>query len=110
MTYHKGVASLKPLLIVFGLVVLLGIGYIVMNPEVLQTPTGKTVTLSPEPTIAWQFTDAGETDNIPHTKVTVVINSKVYETGTFQGSCSEVGIGGGIDGKGLVAGELSAAQ
>ena len=30
--------------------------------------------------------------------------------GTFAGSCSEIGASGGIDGKGLLAGELGAAQ
>lgn len=60
--------------------------------------------------IAWRFADAGEVDGIPYTAVTVVVNGAAYEMGKFNGSCSEIGAGGGIDGKGLLAGELSAVQ
>ncbi len=60
--------------------------------------------------IVWKFTNAGETNAIPYTHVYVVVDGKNYDMGKFQGSCSEVGANGGIDGKGLLAGELSAAQ
>ncbi len=93
------------LLIVLGLIVLGGIGYVVMKPEVAQMPaTEKKIS------IEWRFTDAGEVDNMPYTNVAVYINGGIHEMGKFLGSCSEVGASGGIDGKGLLAGELSAAQ
>ncbi len=60
--------------------------------------------------IVWNFKDAGESNGIPYTSVVVVINNKSYEVGKFTGSCSEIGATGGVDGKGLLAGELSAAQ
>ncbi len=65
---------------------------------------------NPQASITWKFTSAGETDNIPYTSVAVTVDGKSYDMGKFQGSCSEVGASGGIDGKGLLAGELSAAQ
>lgn len=66
----------------------------------------------PKSSIVWKFADAGERDGIPYTKVTVAINNKPYEAGQFAGSCNEIGANGstGIDGKGLLPGELSAAQ
>lgn len=67
-------------------------------------------TYAKDPAISWKFQDAGERDSIPYTKVSVTVNGKTYEPGTFQGSCAEVGASGGVDGKGLLAGELSAVQ
>ncbi len=63
-----------------------------------------------EPTISWTFQDGGERDYIPYTKVFVTVNGKLHSVGDFQGSCSEIGESGGVDGKGLLAGELSAVQ
>lgn len=60
--------------------------------------------------VVWNFKDAGETQGIPYTSVVVVINNKSYDMGKFQGSCSVIGSTGGVDSKGLLAGELSAAQ
>ncbi len=61
--------------------------------------------------ISWKFIDMDfDANNTPHTEVTAIVNGKSYVVGTFQGSCSEVGASGGVDGKGLLAGELSAAQ
>ncbi len=82
------------------------IGYVAMNPQILQKPANE----SAKSSIEWRFTDAGEVDAMPHTNVMVVINGTAYDTGTFTGSCSEIGASGGVDGKGLLAGELSAAQ
>ena len=91
--------------------VLAGVGYVVMNPQVLQVVG---INFAPkdegEPNIAWQFKDAEEVDAIPHTEVSVIVNGKTHTIGKFQGSCQEIGATGGIDGKGLLAGELSAAQ
>lgn len=60
--------------------------------------------------ISWKFEDAGERDSIPYTKVSVTMSGKTQVVGEYQGSCAEVGASGGVDGKGLLAGELSAAQ
>ena len=40
----------------------------------------------------------------------VYVDGKEYVVGTFEGSCAEIGASGGVDGKGLLAGELAAAQ
>lgn len=95
---------MKYLLVAVGVVV---IGAVLFVTFAAPTPTAPT---SSEPTIEWRFTEAPEVDSIPYTKVTVVINGTDYEAGTFTGSCSEVKENGGIDGKGLLAGELSAVQ
>lgn len=97
-------------------------GYVAMNPEVLGERTDEVnemnddqaneADVSNETTavIDWRFTDAGEEDNIPYTDVMVTINDRPYSVGKFQGSCAEIGASGGVDGQGLLAGELSAAQ
>lgn len=63
-----------------------------------------------EPTISWAFEDVGERDFIPYTKVSVTVNGTMHTVGEFQGNCTELGATGGVDGKGLLAGELSAVQ
>jgi hypothetical protein len=63
-----------------------------------------------QPTIVWTFEDGGEKDNIPYTKVFVTVNGTLHSVGDFQGSCSQITETGGVDGKGLLAGELSAVQ
>ncbi|MCE9541337.1 hypothetical protein K8R03_02125 [Candidatus Kaiserbacteria bacterium] len=61
--------------------------------------------------ISWKFTDAGEDSQaIPHTSVTAVVDGTEYNAGTYTGNCSEIGASGGIDGTGLVQGELSGVQ
>lgn len=71
-----------------------------------------TATANKKISIVWRFTSAdGEwNDSNPRTLVTVLINNKAYDVGVFFGSCSEIGATGGIDGKGLLVGELSAVQ
>ncbi len=108
MNHQKGFAGITALLIVLGIIVLGGAGYIAMNPQVLRTSATKTA--DAKISIAWRFADAGETEAIPYSSVTAVIHGQAYEVGKFAGSCSEIGASGGIDGKGLLAGELSAAQ
>lgn len=132
-TNHRGLASVTVLLVVLGLIVLGGAGYVVANPQVLQTPTTDEsmqtkedtegvmdgsrkgekgwIELDSSTTISWRLTDT-ETNalGVPHTEVTTFINGKEYVVGTFQGTCSEIGASGGVDGKGLLAGELSAVQ
>lgn len=73
------------------------------------TPPSNT---SGKSSIAWSFRSAGEVDGIPYTNVSVVVNGKTYDAGKYTGSCNEIGANGynGIDGKGLLIGELSAVQ
>ncbi len=119
---EKGFAATAALLVAL-LVIMVGIGgYVAMNPEILgERPENENGTnieeidqseVSAETTarISWRFTDAGEEDGIPYTDVTVTINDEPYTVGKFQGSCAEVGASGGVDGRGLLAGELAAAQ
>jgi hypothetical protein len=108
MKHQKGFAGITVLLIALGIIILGGVGYVAMNPQVLQKSASKTAVA--KTSIAWRFANAGEVDAMPHTKVTAVVNGTAYEAGTFVGSCSEIGASGGVDGKGLLAGELSAAQ
>lgn len=120
MNNRKGFTLVTALLVVLGLVVLGGAGYAVMNPQVFQQQTSETVQEIDDATksvggdtkssIVWRFESAGEIDAIPYTAVTVVINGTAYGMGKFTGSCSEIGASGGVDGTGLLAGELSAAQ
>lgn len=121
MNTHRGFAITTVLLIALGLAVLGGAGYVAMNPEVLkkssndamqqenETPSGK-LAANTEITVSWRLADAGEIDGIPQTSVTAIINGTEHAAGTYAGSCSEIGASGGVDGKGLLAGELSAVQ
>lgn len=126
MNYHKGFAAVTALIIVLGIIVVGGVGYVALNPEVLQAPenvqtepgdhaevdheANEGLSADANLSVVWNFAGAGEVNGVPKTAVTVVINGKAYKMGTFDGSCSEVGASGGIDGKGLLTGELSAAQ
>lgn len=121
MNTHRGFAAATALLVVLGLLIIGGGAYVAFNPQVLQAPSEEVQTEAgdhPEEeqpadaktSISWKFESAAEVDNIPRTKVLVTVNNKVYDMGTFQGSCAEIGATGGVDGKGLLAGELSAAQ
>ncbi len=101
----KGFSTLAVLGIVLGLIVLGGIGYMATRPS-----TTDEANRIKEPAISWKFENAGEKENIPYTKVSVTINGTIHEMGSYQGSCAEIGATGGVDGKGLLAGELSAAQ
>lgn len=102
MNNHKGFGTIGILLVVFGIIVLGGVGYFAMNQ---QTPAEKE-----REAIIWNLEEAGETEGMPQTKVSVAIDGTTYETGTFTGSCSEISPNGGVDGKGLLVGELSAVQ
>jgi len=106
MNHHKGFTITTVLLVVLGIIIMGGVGYVVMNQQAPVEKEDATTELS----ITWNFTDAGETEGVPHTKVSVAIDGTTYEAGTFTGSCSEIGSNGGVKGNGLLPGELSAAQ
>lgn len=120
MNNHKGFAAVTALLVIFGVLVLGGAGYVAMNPAALQAPAEESLEmetteseekgLNAKSSIEWRFAEAGELLGTPRTSVTVVVDGTAYAMGTFEGSCSEIGASGGIDGTGLLAGELSAAQ
>lgn len=97
-------------LMVLGALVLAGIGYVAINPEALQTLTGGSTHNEQKTSITWRFISEGEAEAVPYTTVEVTVNGTSYTNGPFAGSCSELGATGGVDGKGLLAGELSAAQ
>jgi hypothetical protein len=132
MNNTKGFTILTALFVVLGFIALGGAGYVAMNPE-LQQKIGITQMIKDDGVqstpgdhpevdrdasgdvaakieVSWRFESAGEVDAMPYTNVTAVINGGMHDMGKFVGSCSEVGASGGIDGKGLLAGELSAAQ
>jgi hypothetical protein len=121
MNNQKGFAAMVTLFVVLGIIVVVGGGYVAMNPEVLQTQKAddgvqtepgdhQEVEQEAKHSIVWRFTSATEVQGVSQTAVTVLIDGTPYDMGTFDGSCSEIGATGGVDGKGLLAGELSAAQ
>ncbi len=135
MNTYRGFAGLTVLLIALGTIVIGGGTYVALNPEVMKISTEEQATTTGDGTeterkgsdkwieidsaqigtakasISWKFTDMDfDAANTPHTEVTAIVNGKEYVVGTFEGSCSEVGASGGVDGKGLLAGEVSAAQ
>ncbi len=128
MTTHKGSVLVTALIVVAGLLVLGGGAYVVLNPDAVKAPAAaveegteaqaeterkgkdKWIEVDSSTSISWKLTTLPERDHIPYTNVAVVIDGTTYPVGDFQGSCTELGANGGIDGKGLVAGELSAMQ
>lgn len=123
MNTTRGFAAVTALLIVLGIVVIGGAGYVALNPEVLKAPAASDDGVQTEPGdhpeeeqpasgngISWKIESAGEIEATPYTKVSVTVDGKTYDMGSFAGSCSQVGASGGVDGKGLLAGELSAVQ
>ena len=111
MKNFKGFSSLATLGIVAAVIVIGGGAYYYMSlhPQAAAPETSQANKIK-EPTISWAFASAGEKDNIPYTTVSVTVNGKTQKVGDYQGSCSEIGATGGVDGKGLLAGELSAVQ
>lgn len=116
MPIHKGFGLIAALVVIAGLFVIGGGAYVALKPEAASAPhhtdemhvaTHASLTSAD---IHWKFDDAGERDTIPYTRVSVQVGEEVHDLGEFQGSCSVVDANGGIDGKGLLAGELSAAQ
>jgi hypothetical protein len=128
MTTHKGFAAVTAIIVVAILAALGGGAYVATHPEVLKKGAAKEAdtgmesaeettegegmkaSASGDISISWRFSEAGESDGMPRTSVDVTVNGTTHAMGTFLGSCSEVGANGGVDGQGLLAGELSAAQ
>lgn len=120
-TNHRGFAAVAA--IVIGLAVLgLGAGaYVAMKSAPAGEPAAQeegSAQVAGEQgqggeekmSIGWRITAMGEVDGIPQTRVEAIINGEAHDAGTFAGTCGEVGASGGIDGKGLLVGELAAVQ
>lgn len=127
---NNGLSLGTTVVVIIGVAVMAGLGYMAFKPQSLKAPTSQTATTTqtvpgdhPEVehgandgagdrdiAISWRFTSAGEVQTTPYTNVVVVINGTAHDMGKFVGSCSELGANGGIDGKGQLIGELSAAQ
>ncbi len=107
-----------PVLLVIAIIIALGGGaYIALHQgaSVTEEKEGAnqdtTDGVPKEAVISWKFIDMDfDAHNTPHTEVTSVVNGKQYVVGTFAGTCKEIDATGGADGKGLLAGELSAVQ
>ncbi len=115
MNTYKGFASVTVLIAIAALALIGGGAYVATHPEMMRTDGTESETENQQEAAAdasgkigidWEFIDAGEKDSIPYTRV--MLNG--HHVGDFQGSCSEVGAEGGVDGKGLLIGELAAAQ
>lgn len=127
MTTHKGFALVAVAIVVAGVLLVGGGAYVLLNPKGVAEPgdayeqqaderkekgwieLDSSTTFSAD-SISWKITPAAERDNIPYTSVAVVVQGREHVVGTFQGSCTEIGASGGVDGNGLLAGELSAVQ
>ncbi len=130
----RGFARSTVLLVLLAVVVLGSVGYVAANPGVIgrmsitkqqtiddgiQTEPGDHLEIDRETSegfaldakssISWKF-DTAEVDGIPQTKVIARVNGTEHAVGTFAGSCAEIGVSGGVDGKGLLPGELAASQ
>jgi len=103
---------MKTLITVLVVLALIALGYYFYSENIPAPSKENTEQTSEytEPTIVWTFQDGGEKDFIPYTKVFVTVNGILHSVGDFQGSCNEIGEEGGVDGEGLLAGELSAVQ
>jgi hypothetical protein len=102
--------NIKPMLLVAGaLAVFAGIIYFAFTPA--QTPVTNTPAANSH-TFVWNYTDVGTdaSTGANRTAVTLIADGKTYDAGTYNGSCAEVQTGGGVDGTGLVAGEVTATQ
>ncbi len=124
MNTHKGFGLIAALLVVAGLLVVGGGAYVALSSktfgeagdqheqeaDAVAEKKEKGSEVDASTTISWKLTPLAERDHIPYTKVEVVVDGTLYTVGDYQGSCSELGASGGVDGKGLLAGELSAVQ
>lgn len=110
MKNYKGSSSIVALVVV-GLIVLGAVGYLVMNRSIAPAPAAEEMVAKvADPVFAWELSEAPEVEGIPQTMVALSVNGVVHPVGTYAGSCAQIGESGGIDSKGLLAGELSAVQ
>ncbi|MBY0294028.1 hypothetical protein K2Q08_01695 [Patescibacteria group bacterium] len=129
---NHGLSLGTTILVIIGVVIMGALAYLAFRPQTPQAPVAQTTATTTQSApgdhpevehgandgvsgerdiaISWRFTNAGDVKTTPYTAVTVVINGTAHDMGKFAGSCSELGANGGIDGKGQLAGELSAAQ
>jgi hypothetical protein len=100
------------------LVVVALIAYMV-GTRALQAPVTSQTATTTESTagklvardITWTITPTEDDQyGTPHAEVSVTVEGKSYVIGTFAGQCKDIAASGSIDGKGLVAGELSAVE
>lgn len=62
-------------------------------------------------TVAWRIEPLeNDISGAPHRDVIAVVDGKEYDSGSQLGTCSEIGMQGGVDGKGLLEGELAGVQ
>lgn len=90
-------------------IILIGAGVWYYTAEV---PDTDTIQESTKIVPKWSFENLPQVNESdpPQTKVTLTVGQKNYDAGTYAGSCAEIGASGGVDGKGLVAGEVSGVQ
>ncbi len=94
-----------------GIIIFAGIAWYVWGGAG-QNAANTSVSFGQDVSFEWVFTDAGEDVAIGANKTTVTLSvgGKNYDAGTYLGSCNEIGESGGIDGTGLLSGELSGVQ
>jgi len=95
-------------------VVLLIAIYFVFTTDKAQAPSVATSTAqsAQAKVFSWSLEDAGTDESIgaPRTKISLVADGVAYDAGTYNGSCQTITANGGVDGKGLLTGEIAGVQ
>jgi hypothetical protein len=98
-------------------IVLIAAGFYLFTAGRASAPTQPVASTTPESdklaarNITWKIIETeDDAQGTPHAEVSVTVDGKTTVVGTFAGVCKDIAASGGIDGKGLVAGELSAVQ
>lgn len=102
-----GFALSTALVILLGIVIVGGAGYVAVYPEVLKAPVAEpgdeaeqeadttadsSSAASGKVTVAWTIEDLGEDEySQPRNRISAIINGTSHEVGTFNGNCGEVG-------------------
>jgi|SRR3989344_1032860 len=90
MKTNKGFIHIALPLVVIAILAFIGYQYFYKNQE---KQDSKPAYLAPSEEVQyqWGFVDLGaDVDNNPHTKVSLNVDGKVYDAGTYLGGCSEV--------------------
>ncbi len=102
-----GFALSTLLVIILGIVIVGGAGYVAMNPDVLKAPqasveadasaeadteAGTGASASGKVSVAWKIEPLG-VDGPGKSEVTAIINGKEHLIGTYEGTCAEIGSG-----------------